>query len=526
MYLTFCYTLLYISPIFISLITRSEISTFAKFVISLIPILSVIPSSYVYLYIHNKEVEHIIRHGWYSMSFLIGSVTINWMYIAENLDDDNVLNFLVFFVFAFSSLFYFTISHIFEYKGYKIYTHHGDVSILPLTLVSIAYFYNEIPDEVFILTRVAPIIIIVMVSWSTIHLTAFLQFATNCTTRHSQNGFSIVTSSAYVTAAIFLILIELQAAPVYFFSFALISGIFMQFMRRHDEIMYFQKNSFILLLLLLFSCSICAIIQLYVYDHQLSFIIAFASLFIPNLIFGRITAHLIGNRWPFIASIIISLCMCATFDRLGFITFLPWIVLSNILIGAINTLLRYEYEFKKIPDHPFGIINTEKKRNLDGLVKTSYSSRISMLDFTWAKLKYNTSDLQGVWYIYTWTELLPFHMIRIASDTTIKFAIRPSILGIGLKLKRFIHFELIKQSDTWYAIDVYFDLFGFTVPYFSGYCEKVSSNKLRIFRHSKNGMIFQFSMKRILYTMDDSIKTTNYTNEVIGDLQNRHIIWV
>ena len=69
MYLTFCYTLLYISPIFISLITRSEISTFAKFVISLIPILSVIPSSYVYLYIHNKEVEHIIRHGWYSMSF-------------------------------------------------------------------------------------------------------------------------------------------------------------------------------------------------------------------------------------------------------------------------------------------------------------------------------------------------------------------------------------------------------------------------------------------------------------------------
>lgn len=528
------YILLYISPIIISIITRYEVASFSKFIICLLPIISVVPSSFVYLYIKNKDVEHIIRHAWYGISFVIGGISINWNFVIENMHNIHVFNFIIFSVFGFISLFYFTFSHILEYLGFRIYTHHGDVSILPLTLVSIVSFYNEVPDDVFIMARTAPLIIIVFVSWSTIHLVAFLDFAKNSTTRYQQQGFNLVTYSAYVTAAVFLVLVESKAQPIYFFFFALFSGVFMQFLRKHDSNIILRKNTLFVFVFTLIISSISAIVQMFIYEQPLVILHALTCLLIPNIVLARINMFLIGYRWPFINLILISLCMCVVFESLGLQVFFAWIFISNFVIALCNSVFKYEHHFDPLPQRPF-IPNSLYRSFVTRKSNDSYTcfaNTFSATDLGWIKKTTASEtfgiDLQGLWCVTNEAAPELYYMIKaIVQDDdvfqiSLRFACKPTLLTYCLKIKKIINCEVIKRSDIWYEIIIFIDIFGFTIPLSRKWCYKESSNRLVIVNNDSS---YKYKLKRIAQLSKDSIIKTEYFSECVKQVDDQYFLW-
>lgn len=539
----FAYLILYISPILTSLIIRNNVASLLNFCVCVVPVLSVVPSSFVYMFVQNNDIEHIVRHAWYAMSFVVGAITIDWNYVRSNLQDDAVWNFILFCIFGTISLLYFTLSHVLEYYKFPIFTHHGDVSILPLTLVAIVTFYNNVPDEVFLLARTAPLLIIVAVAWSTIHLVAFLDFAKFSTTRHEQQGFKTVTFSAQVTASIFLILVEAKAQPVYFFFFAILSGIYMQLIRNIDDGMRFRKNSMYLLVIVVLVSLVSALLQFAIFVDSMQVGEAFLCIMTPVLVIGRITVYVIGNRWPMITAALISLATCAVFEVLNLPRFYLWIIISHFVIALFASFMRYEHTTLAIPQRPQNyepqscIVHNRFSALVNVFARLSSCTKCSKqfspnTNWLQEELKNDApGDLQGIWYMQdVTTNDYMVHISNVVSqggklNMKLRFARSPNIVAYTSKL--FFGYETVKHSDVWYETSVYISILGFTLPFSTLWCYRESAMSFVRFQcNEKREIVYQYKLKRIAFLNNNcAITQTDAYTATMQRLNGKFFIW-
>lgn len=542
------YILLYISPVLTSLITRNDVASFSNFLLCVVPIICVIPSSYAYFLIKNKENEHIVKHAWYTACFLLGAITIRWEHVVSHVNDLPILNFVVFFALGALSLLSFTISHIAEKFDSSVRTHYGDVTILPLTLVSIAMFYNSVPDDVFFLSRTAPIIIVVVVAWTTIFLIAFLEFAKHGTTRYKQKGFALVSISATVISAIFLILLECQASPIYFLVYAFLSGFYMQSHRKYDSDMRFHKNSFLVALLIFSISLISAAVKFVTFRHTVGFWTGVAIIFVPSIILAEILRFTHGNRWPFLSAAIVSLCTLAVFDKTNrdehFILYILWVVGSHFVIALVSSLLlTYEQKPSKLP-HPPHVYDPKlflKRTRFhycydvlsSGVPFAMCARTFSAHDSNWLKNTFKDDKpgkMQGLWHMQdVTTSSYLIHVKHNKKDDNeifnVQIAKKPDFTALFCLL--FVEYETVKRTDQWYETFVYLNFCGFTIHLDTLWCYQESSSSLIRLQYNKKGDVtYQYRLKKIAHLdqKNNVVKTDQFTN-VMKLLHGKPYFW-
>jgi len=175
--------------------------------------------------IKNMENEHEFRHFVYAIAFLVASATnIHWRIAYDTYP------ILIFYSsFGTFVLLWFVASHMFENRIMSsVHTHQGDLAVLPLTLVAIATFSNDIPLETVRAGRSILFFVPVIVAWATLFLIAYNGFIVSKTTTLNECFYSIVLFSLPIASA-HLTLIEMAASPVYYIIFPFSAAFVAQF---------------------------------------------------------------------------------------------------------------------------------------------------------------------------------------------------------------------------------------------------------------------------------------------------------
>lgn len=226
--------LLYVLPFAARLLLSDDAPLAEDVVLSLLPTLAVVaPTLWLPRWIHDPETEHVVRHFLYAAGFGgTALASIRWQNVDLRLEWGVALT--GYLVVGFLALLWFCVSHLLENSrvGEMMHTHHGDIVILPLVLVSIGTFANDVPQEVFRFSRSIVFFTPVVVAWATLNFIAFLEFATHTTTRHSSRGFSQLAFAALVVASLHLLLLELQSPPIAFVSLSVSAAFMYQRMPR------------------------------------------------------------------------------------------------------------------------------------------------------------------------------------------------------------------------------------------------------------------------------------------------------
>ena len=227
---------LYTAPILFRFALADEY-TVGRIVLSLFPILIVLPSIYLPEYVQDEKREHIYRHMLYALAFTVSAITcIRWDVVHDSVDTRWAKSLILYFATGIVSLWWFVVSHITENTVVKdLYTHQGDVAILPLTLVAIATFVEDVPDEAFQFSRCVSFYVPIIVAWATIHFIAYTQFALSTNTTYSMDGFHFVASMGLVIASCHLSLIEMRAPPSSFILFSIVAATLSQVTHRYWE---------------------------------------------------------------------------------------------------------------------------------------------------------------------------------------------------------------------------------------------------------------------------------------------------
>lgn len=200
---------LYVLPLVPRLATPPD--DWWRAVISLLPLAVVAPSLYLPLIFKDERWEHVVRHAVYALAFTVSMASsVRW-------EEEAIPAPLVAYLAVGSlTLWWFCLSHVIENAGYRLYTHHGDVAVLPLTLVAIGTFAYDVPDAVFQWSRSIVFYVPVTVAWATLLFVAHQGFAETATTTHSDPGFSFRAHSGLVVSSAHLMLLETRASPLFF----------------------------------------------------------------------------------------------------------------------------------------------------------------------------------------------------------------------------------------------------------------------------------------------------------------------
>ena len=239
--------LLYLTPVLCRVALHASddevgFPSYARIAWSLLPLLVVLPSLWLPKWIPDERWEHVMRHAMYAMAFTVSAASsVRWDVLWPALWDDDVDNhwappLVAYLVIGTLTLWWFCLSHILENKRLvPLYTHQGDVTVLPLTLVAIATFANDVPDEVFQFSRSIIYYVPVVVAWATLFFIAFNGFATSTTTTYYAPGFLFLASAALVVAMAHLALLEVQAPSLLFQFFPPVAALLCQMTPRPTE---------------------------------------------------------------------------------------------------------------------------------------------------------------------------------------------------------------------------------------------------------------------------------------------------
>lgn len=194
--------------------------------LSLLPLALVFPTLWLPRYVAHEEVEHVWRHAAYAFAFTVASgVGLHWDYVADHGGEPWVAPLVAYCALGTVTLWWFVAAHVLENTAVPaLRTHQGDVAVLPLTLVAIATFVRDVPDEAFRFLRIVLFFVPVVVAWATLHFIAYASFATNRVTTHAHAHFRDHAYSGLVIATTHLLLIETRAAPLYFQFFPLVAS--------------------------------------------------------------------------------------------------------------------------------------------------------------------------------------------------------------------------------------------------------------------------------------------------------------
>ena len=207
------------------LLSSSE--SFQNIILTFVPFLTLVPCTFLPKYIKCEETEHVIRHFLFSVTFLLAAVCIDW-----NIPDTNEAQILgAYFIIGGFTLFWFTFSHVVENyydKDTKIFTHQGDVAVLPLTLFSIGIISNMISEDVFRFSRSIIYYIPIIVGWATLFFIAFNNFAIRRITTYNEPQYSYVAKQSFLISSAHLLLLEVRAHAIYYILFPFIAAINIQ----------------------------------------------------------------------------------------------------------------------------------------------------------------------------------------------------------------------------------------------------------------------------------------------------------
>lgn len=226
--------LLYLTPIAIRVGLAVETSATTDWwwiALSLLPLLIVLPSIWLPQWISDEEQEHTVRHAVYALGFCVSAATgVRWdVVLSSGSMAWTAWPLVAYVVVGAVSLWWFCLSHILENRSLMpLYTHSGDVAVLPLTLVGIATFAHDVPDEVFTFSRSVIFYVPVVVAWATLMFIAYNGFAISTTTTHSTSGFQFYAKCGIVIAIAQLSLLEARAPPLAFQFFPLVAAFLCQ----------------------------------------------------------------------------------------------------------------------------------------------------------------------------------------------------------------------------------------------------------------------------------------------------------
>lgn len=175
-----------------------------RVVLSLLPLLVVLPSLHLPRWIKDERWEHVARHAVYALAFTVSAGTsVRWDVVgpAAARGEAWARPLVAYLVLGTATLWWFCASHVLENHGAALFTHQGDVAVLPLTLVAIATFHERVPDEAFQFSRSIIFYVPIVVAWATLHFVAFTGFAVSQTTTHTAEGFYFLAHAGLVIAA-------------------------------------------------------------------------------------------------------------------------------------------------------------------------------------------------------------------------------------------------------------------------------------------------------------------------------------
>lgn len=219
---------LYLLPFALRFALASSYSVW-EIVLSLCPIAIVFPSSYTTRFFgRDHEKEHVVRHTFYAVAFTVAAGTsVRWEYILEHLD--TCLPLMLYLIVGCVALWWFVISHVVEnHCAPWLRTHQGDVAVLPLTLVAIATFARQVPDDAFRFSRSIIFFVPIVVAWATMFFIAYHGFATRRITTFQEDGFDFHARGALVIASAHLSLLECNSPSSLFQFFPLVAAILCQ----------------------------------------------------------------------------------------------------------------------------------------------------------------------------------------------------------------------------------------------------------------------------------------------------------
>ena len=215
-------------------------------ILSMLPFLLFLPSSIILKTLIRSDLdEHIARHTYYALAFSVSTIAVNWDVVNSSWTDAWAQQLTIYFAVGGGLLWWFVFAHILEntFFGDLIYTHQGDVLVLPLTLLGITILSNEVPDEAMRFSRSVIYFVPVIVSWSSIMLIAYTKFATAKTTTLDDPAFDLVTRIGLVIGTIQLCLIEIQGDSTYYIIFPIVGTVLTQFGYRSDAPPLIRKNT-------------------------------------------------------------------------------------------------------------------------------------------------------------------------------------------------------------------------------------------------------------------------------------------
>lgn len=213
-----------------------DAATAVDVLLSLLPLLVVFPSTFFPIWVGDEEREHELRHAAYAVAFVVAAATtVRWDVLADELKKgeeggDWAAHLVVYFAVGAATLWWFVACHVAENRFLRgaVFTHHGDVAVLPLTLVAIGTFVEDVPDRAFRFSRSVPFFVPVVVAWATLQFVAFNGFATSTVTTHSSPGFAFCALGGLAVASTHLVLLETRASPFLFLFFPFVSSSLLQ----------------------------------------------------------------------------------------------------------------------------------------------------------------------------------------------------------------------------------------------------------------------------------------------------------
>ena len=148
--------LLFVAPFAVRLgLAAGPIASFPPVhdvLLSLLPLLVVTPGSSFPAVVRDEEAEHVLRHAAYADAFSVSPLAERWEEI--DLQAGWGRGLVAYFAVGGLSLWWFVGSHLVENRvDGRVHTHQGDVAVLPLTLVAIATFAEEVPDRAYRFSR-------------------------------------------------------------------------------------------------------------------------------------------------------------------------------------------------------------------------------------------------------------------------------------------------------------------------------------------------------------------------------------
>ena len=534
--------LLYVSP----LIVRAGLEDWQQValmdvVLSVFPLVVVFPSIFLPRTIADENTEHVVRHGLYAAAFSISAGTcVRWDYIHSMWSDQEcerdcawIPGLLAYLITGTVTLWWFCVSHIIENQSMiaRLYTHQGDVAVLPLTLVAIATFAEFVPDEAFRFSRSIVFFVPIVVAWATLHFIAYNSFATSTTTTHSQNDFGFLAYCGLVVAVAHLILIEVRASTAIFQVFPLVAAVLCQITPRPGDRprLRHQREAGVVTLSAALGGGILGGILL---SNDGSTTETSVVIGCMNTVIAVCMPHLAGRRWIVPGSLYLTLLATAYFDwtdpRRIIITLVGSLIVNSIVETLAPSTL-HNWEVPSTPslttDHPqdrvkYSFAKLLRMGNVGCATGCEYDGSGNFLKLFFRRPIPNCpKEFAGVWWMCG--NSFPMQLVSIhhatwegqqttlwmAADTTRSATMAGMILWLGQALC-FMHIKVV--NGKWIRTD------GWVLPLLrllpdSYWLYRVSDHEMiRIVYNRRGDIVSQYRMLRIAQGPDPRQRTVHY----------------